>query len=145
MPHLTLPVGATGPVLDLIIGVSEPRRDALRKAGQPVPDALKIRGLIDTGASGVMIDRAHLATLKISPTGRTHVHTPSTGTTQNICLTYDVMLGFNHPKLAFRIGTHAVMASDLTQTGVDALIGRDVLEHCLLVYDGVNATFTIAF
>jgi hypothetical protein len=31
------------------------------------------------------------------------------------------------------------------EEGLQALLGRDVLDHCLLVYDGTRRAFTLAF
>jgi hypothetical protein len=33
----------------------------------------------------------------------------------------------------------------LAHAGVDVLIGRDFLSECLVVYDGRNRTYSIAF
>jgi hypothetical protein len=38
-----------------------------------------------------------------------------------------------------------VLEQPLNQLGYEALLGRDVLEHCLLVYDGPSRLLTIAY
>ncbi|HEX8342901.1 MAG TPA: retropepsin-like aspartic protease [Tepidisphaeraceae bacterium] len=147
MPHLTLSVGDAGPVIDLYVGVSEHRKTALTTAGQPIPPMVLIRGLIDTGASGVVIDTTHLEALSLTPTGSTSCHTPSTSGRPVTMMTYDVMLALQHPRTHFTLGTHPIIASDLISQGqgIDALIGRDFLDHCYLAYNGSARLFTLAF
>lgn len=145
MPHLTIPNGPGGPIVDLFVGVSSQREKALKAAGQPVPKTIQVRGLIDTGASGVVIDPAHLQALSLTPTGSAPVHTPSTSGTPVNLMTYDVMLGLYHPKNIFILPTHSVIESHLLSQGIDALVGRDFLSHCLLIYDGVSGNFTISY
>jgi len=41
--------------------------------------------------------------------------------------------------------TLPVMAGDFRMQNIQGLLGRDVLAHCLLVYDGAGDTFSLAF
>jgi len=56
-----------------------------------------------------------------------------------------VALGIHHPKDSMMLLTVPVIATELTSQGISALIGRDVLASCLLIYDGISGTFTLAF
>jgi hypothetical protein len=56
MPHLTVPFGRDGPLVDLFVGVSHQRRSALVAANLQVPDFQIAKALIDTGASCTCID-----------------------------------------------------------------------------------------
>jgi hypothetical protein len=38
-----------------------------------------------------------------------------------------------------------VIAADLAIQGIHALIGRDVLQDCILIYNGTVGEFTLAF
>jgi aspartyl protease len=145
MPHLTLQFGPAGPLLDVTIGVSAPREAALKKAGQPVPAPQVVRGLIDTGASISAIDPAVLTALSLVPTGQTTILTPSTGNQAHPCNQYDVRLTLSHPDLSFYISALAVIQSTLQQQGIQALLGRDILGHCLLTYDGKAGIFILGF
>lgn len=145
MPHITLQIGPSGPVLDLEIGVSQAREDALKKAGQPVPPPLRIRGLIDTGASCTCVDPLVLGRLQLTPTGKVAINTPSTGSVPHTADQYDVSLILMSSYLRLLFPAKSVVESHLSIQGIDALIGRDILEKCLLVYDGQAATFTLAF
>ncbi len=71
--------------------------------------------------------------------------TPSTGGLPHITGYYDVSLSLLHPKLTYTFYSVPVLESDLTGQGIGALIGRDLLAKCLLIYDGQAGTFTLAF
>lgn len=151
MSHFTLNVDPRGgPILNVVLGASEARIAALTAANVPVPNPVPIRGLLDTGASGTCIDPAILVgNLGLTPRGQIDAFTPSTGTTPHKADLYDVSLRIlaatsNDPQLYH--GTIPVMASDLfAAQGIHALIGRDVLAGCLLVYNGATGLFTLAF
>jgi hypothetical protein len=146
MPHLTLPIGAGGPILELFIGVSSPRADALKAAGQRVPPQVKVRALLDTGASCTGIDSAVLAALGVVSTGTTPLHTPSTTSgTPHVANQYDVSITLVHPLITRTFRAMPVIESHLAHQGIQALIGRDVLSLCLLTYDGVGQTFSLCF
>jgi hypothetical protein len=146
MPHLTLQLGPAGPLLDVLISVSAPRQAALTQAGQPVPAPQIARALVDTGASVTAVDSAILTALALSPTGQTTIHTPSTTAGQpHQCSTYDIHLTLSHPALSFYIPALPVIQSTLHHQGIQALIGRDVLANCLLVYDGRAGIYILGF
>lgn len=145
MPHLTLPILADGPVLDVIIGVSHARRDALNKARQSIPKPVKIRALIDTGASGTVIDSAPLGKLNLQPTGQIPIHTPSTEGVPELKYQFDVSIIFVHPAATLTINEHPIIESSLAAQGIQALIGRDLLARCVLVYDGAARGFILGF
>ena len=71
--------------------------------------------------------------------------TPSTGNQAHYANVYDVSLILVHPALQLTLGNVAVAESQLMVQGIQALIGRDVLKNCLLVYDGALGVFTLAF
>lgn len=94
-----------------------------------------------------------LQPLNLTPTGSTGINTPSTGAAAETRLIYDVSLiilhpqyGANPPVPALVKNTIPVICTELfAAQGIHALIGRDVLQSCLLVYDGVNGTFSLAY
>jgi len=145
VPHLTIQISPGGPILDIQVGVSQARAQALQRAGRTVPNPIQIRGLVDTGASCTCIDPAVLQSLGLSPTGLVPMHTPSTGNQPHNMNLYDVSLILMHPALTLSLGNMAVGESQLSIQGIQALIGRDVLRRCLLVYDGQTGIFTLAF
>ena len=145
MPHLRVQFSAGVPFIDLFIGISKPRQTALEAAKQSVPPPMQIRGLIDTGASGTCIDPTVVNQLSLVPTGTTQIRTPSTGTGTHPCNQFDVSLILHHPTISFTFQALPVVESQLLNQGFHALIGRDVLQNCLFVYDGPHQGYTLAF
>lgn len=151
MPHLTLPLSAGRPLIDIYVGVSQARRDALTEAGQVFPAPLPARALVDTGASCTCIDLTILQQLGIPPTGTTPVLTPSTGQIPHIANQYDVsiQIAFGDSgspfKFLFWAHTMPVVDADLRPQGILALIGRDILTTGILQYNGETRLFTLAF
>jgi hypothetical protein len=145
MPHVTQQISPNGPVLDCLVGVSLPRAQALQRAGQKSPAPVPVRGLIDTGASSTCVDPTCFTVLGLTPTGQIPIHTPSTSGTPHLADQYDVSLVLLHPRLQLTLHALPVIASTLKNQGIQALIGRDVLKGCLLVYDGAAGLFSLAF
>jgi hypothetical protein len=146
MPVLTDAVAPAGPIVELMVGVTEPRRDALLRVGFPVPARVRVRALIDTGTSITAIAPEVLYGLDLRSHGTLPVLTPSTGATPHECEQYDVSLGIFHPDLEFFRPIVAVIASHFAeQEGIQAMLGRDVLDDCLFVYNGQTKTFSLAF
>lgn len=150
MSHFTLQLDPRGgPILKVALGVSEARATALTAAGQKIPLPAVILGLVDTGASCTCVDPLTLQALGLAPTGQADCFTPSTGATPTPKNLYDVGLRIysgdaSEPSLTFP--TIAVMESELfAAQGIHALIGRDVLARCILIYNGGTKQFTLAF
>jgi hypothetical protein len=57
-------------------------------------------------------------------------------------LTYDIDLIIEQNN--FTIQNIQVFATALNNQGIQGLIGRDVLQHMLLVYNGYSGNFTLA-
>jgi hypothetical protein len=80
VPHLTATLSATSAaVVEILIAPSVPLQHAMKALGrQPCP-ALRVRGLIDTGASHTIVDPAVLKQLEVTSKGSTPIYTTSTG------------------------------------------------------------------
>lgn len=146
MPHLTSSLTDGCALVDLSVGVSIARRNAALRAGKTVPAPLKIRGLIDTGASCVVLDPSVIAELQVTPTGFSSIYTPSTGGTPVPMRTFDVAVYLHHPTTNYTMASAVpAVESPIAAYGPQAIIGRSVLNKCLLIYDGAANTFTISF
>lgn len=144
MPHIIQPITHDGALVRAIIHISRERYSALLAAGVEAPEAISITALIDTGATGTCIDARVISQLGITPKGTVMVHTPSTGGIPVEIEQYDVAFGLFDPKNQSKIiTTLPVMASHFD--GFEALIGRDILDQLLLIYDGIAGQFTVAF
>jgi hypothetical protein len=111
---------------------------------------VKITALVDTGASATCLDHSVLQTLALTPTGSVPVITPSTGNLPVIADQYDISLlipSASTNQVPLVIGTIPVVccADLLLSQGFQALIGRDVLAHCVFIYNGSIDSFTIAY
>jgi hypothetical protein len=140
MPHFTLQLtNPGGPIVDAFVGLSHARVTALLAAKQPVPSAVRLRALVDTGASCTCFDPGALVSLGPFPTGVTQVLTPSTGTAPHQASTYDVNITIPCGNLMpLVVGNLAIIESNLAVQGIQALFGRDILSRCMLVYNGQN-------
>jgi hypothetical protein len=146
MPHLTLPITPSGPLLEIICGVSKPRAEALAKAGRPIPNPVPARALIDTGASITALDSTILKALGAVCKGTVPLHTPSTQSgSPHVANQFDVSLVLVHPLLTRTWRALPVIESALAHQGILALIGRDILGFCLMTYDGQAGTFSLGF
>jgi hypothetical protein len=75
------------------------------------------------------------------------VYTPSTGSQPQAAATFDVSLLIPcQNKVPFLLQTLEVVESHLLlPQGFHSLIGRDVLRHCHLTYDGQIRLFTLGY
>jgi len=107
-----------------------------------------IRALIDTGASFTSIDPVVLAALSLTPTGTIEIVTPSTGQGTHTAETYDVdfSIGAGPDDTPLSISNLRIASCDLfLKQGIHALIGRDILKRCILIYNGSEGVFSLAF
>jgi predicted aspartyl protease len=147
MPQLDLSISDPGPMLDAMLWVSAPRRRVLEAQGLTVPKPVFFRALVDTGASCTCVDPSIIQQLKLTPTGATGVHTPSTAGNSVTCNMYDVQVivpGLNG-KLLCNVESLAVVEASLKAQNLDALIGRDILALATLIYNGPADAFTLCF
>jgi aspartyl protease len=129
---------------------------ALQKASIALPPPQTGRFLVDTGASSTVIDPALIAPLSLTPRDLVPVHTPTTGTNPELRPVYDVQL-ILLPSVTIRSAqlgplgnmphTRAlsVIATEMRHQGIDGLIGRDVLENVVLIYNGHTQSFTLSW
>jgi hypothetical protein len=71
--------------------------------------------------------------------------TPSTGGKEVPVPIFDVSLRVPHTSSSLDLGMVPAMESVLLDQGFGVLIGRNVLSHCLLVYNGTLDVFSLAF
>jgi hypothetical protein len=145
MPILTFPFGTDGPTVDVLIGVNPARANAYQMAKAPIPAPVSARMLIDTGSNATMVEAGLLAQLRLPTSGQVPVYTPSTGTTPVRRPRFDVSLTLLHPLLPFTIDTFSIVRCPPFGGTIQGLLGRDVLAHCLLVYNGPAVTFSLSF
>jgi hypothetical protein len=129
-----------GAILTTEITITEAHREALEKAGLPIPPPVRCRFLLDTGAhrSVVKHEVAERAGLKLIAEN-TPLHGVGVDTTGR---TYIGRVVFSCPSRVVDTVRHTitvdtqVMGAKLDTDRFEGLIGRDVLQHFALTYDG---------
>lgn len=101
---------------------------------------IKVLAMIDTGASGTVISQGLAAVLDINPVGTTRMATPSSA--EVLCSQFDVQIVFSN---LVNISSIVVTEAPLQGQHIQCLIGRDVLQHGVLVYTGHDNSFTLSF
>jgi hypothetical protein len=131
-------LAADGPLIEVTFWLVAAARQALAGQQLAVPAAVQASALIDTGASGSCVQQGLLGPLGLHPVGSMPVNTP---TSQNvICPLYAVQLSMPN---AFIDVT--VIEAPLQGQNIQALIGRDILRHGVLIYQGHIGHFTLSF
>jgi hypothetical protein len=142
-----------GPILPVWIGVSEQQELYLRGSHRPVPPRIEVWALIDTGAFDTCVSQSLLSRLGVESKGKYPLLSTTSGNQPQICDIFSISVSVPLPPVSltrpldteFRISTLDVVAVDLEGMAMGALIGRDVLQRSLFVYDGRTGQFMISF
>ena len=146
MPIITFQARADGPIVGGAVGVSLPRRKLLQDQGLAVPNLIVGNFLVDTGAAVTAVDPDLIAPLHLPLVGSIAVHTPSTGRESVFIDQYDAsfVIPGNSPDGTLVVGAIPIVAAHLRSQGIDGLLGRDILDRCLLIYNGATGVVTLA-
>jgi len=128
-----------GPVIEVIMTPSVPFLKVMG-INPSSTKAVKMLAMIDTGATGSVISKGLASTIGINPVGTTLINTPSS--TNVTCMQYDVQLVFPNN---VNIGSIIVTEAPLQGQHIQCLIGRDILQHGVLIYIGYDNSFTLSF
>lgn len=137
-----------GATLELLIGVNLLRRDALRRVNLPVPERIRVVAQIDTGTALSAMDRRVLTGLDLTPTNEMRVRTPTSAEQEPSRFDqYVVSIGIDSGEgIEALFDNIEVLGTFFApDEGIQGMLGRDVLEHCLLVYNGPRKGFSLAF
>ena len=127
-----------GPVYPIVITPSFVSINALKIEKKDVPH-IKVYSLIDTGAQTTAISQKVVDHLKLVARGTAKVYTSQSSKVVN---EYDIALEFDSDVY---INTLRVLGADLQDHHIDCLIGRDVLQHGIFIYDGPGKKFKLSF
>lgn len=135
-----------GAVVELLVGVHEARRNALRRNALPVPARVRIRVQIDTGSEFTVIDGPVFRQLGIQPIDSIPLRPMSVSAEAVQFPRFAASLGLPGEESELHLPSAVVLGCYMTpEDGVQGVRGRDMLAHCLFVYDGRRRVFTIAF
>lgn len=147
MPMISGPITQDGAVISILVGVSENRRQRLINAGFSMPPSIPVLAVIDTGSFATGVRPEIFRTLGVESLDSIPVLTPSTKhDAPHLCDWYHVSLtlasDMTHKYLP---SIFAIAREGFGEHGIQALIGRDVLNHCVFSYFGPHATFELSF
>jgi predicted aspartyl protease len=133
-PNLAL----DGPLVEVTFGLLRSAQLALTSSDEPLPTPIRATALIDTGASGSVVKASLLQPLGLHPVGTVTVNTPTSHDVS--CPTFAVQMTLPNGFVDV-----TVIEAPLDGQNIEALIGRDVLRHGLLIYQGITNQFTLSF
>jgi len=134
-----------GPILPGEVTIPSALAKLLADEGQQIPPPVSGFMLIDTGATRSCVDTEIVTKLGVKPIGIATLTTASGESKHNL---YPAKLNF--PPMTFGVEFGSLVGVNLKQQTVGghqiiALLGRDLLSRCLLVYNGLKGSFTLAF
>ncbi len=133
-----------GPILNVEVSLPRLLAEMMSEKGESIPTPAVGWALLDTGASRTCVDGKTISGLGVSPIGLVPVGSASGQAQHDL---YPARLRF--PGEGLDIDFSSVVSVDLAGQAVEdqpiiALIGRDVLARCVLVYNGPGGFFTLA-
>jgi hypothetical protein len=146
MPIVSGPITELGAVVDLLVGVHGPRREVLERNKLPVPGRHRLRAQIDTGTTFTAVDAQVLRSLNLPVIDRVSVRTSSTTGEPQVFNQYAVSLGIEADGIELHLPQILVLECAFApEDGILALIGQDVLKHCLFLENGPAGAFSLAY
>ena len=97
--------------------------------------------MIDTGASGTVVTPGIIQQLGLAPVGVSKMSTPSTTAAVDAAV-YNLGLAFPN---GVSLPSVTALEAPLGGQHIQCLIGRDVLQHCVLTYVGYINQYTLSF
>ena len=147
MPTVVAPITSEGAIVEILLSVSEFRARALVANSQSIPSPIRLRMLVDTGASHSCVVAGLLAPLGLSPTGSVAVHiASSSGTPVNHDL-YDVgLIGPDAQPTPWAFPICPISECLPLHGTIQGLLGRDIIDQTVMVYNPRGGGFlTISF
>ncbi len=128
-----------GPVIEVVLTPSVPYLQT-NNISTATTNSVRVLAMIDTGATGTVIRQGLANKLNINPVGTMLMHTPSSNNV--LCYQFDVQLVFPN-----NVNVPSIIVSEAPLQGqhIQCLIGRDLLQHSVLIYTGYDNSFTLSF
>ena len=140
MPRLQGKIDFDGAIITVRIELGAADEASVRAAGQPVPPPFPTMALIDIGATHTAVHPMVLDHLGAVATGRGWMNVPGQAASRMELYDVRVTLGTHRPPVEVQVAK-VVPATP----SVAVLIGRDILKHGTLLFDGENETFSFWF
>jgi len=142
MPSFTLQISnlkTVGPVVEIKIAVGNFLEEILSRSRVKIPDPVNGLAMIDTGATVTVVREDLIKKLGLNPVGMVKINTSYS--TNVPCYEYLIRVLFPNNVI---IETRAIGAPLLGQH-IQFLIGRDILQNSVFIYNGQMNSFTINF
>lgn len=129
-----------GPVVQVVVMAAEPLVTQLLQQGITPPEPVAGLALIDTGASTTCVDDDAAVSLKLPVVDVVTIASAShASTNQNV-----YPLSFQIQGLPMTVDSLRTVGAPLRAQGLLALLGRDLLQHFTLFYNGAAGQITLA-
>ena len=129
-----------GPVVQVSVSLGSAHAQTLQQSGQAVPAPISGYALIDTGADGTCIDGGSAAKMGLPVIDVTKMSSAShEDTAQNV---HPIKIEFAGVPII--VEAERATTAKLERFGLLLIIGRDVLQHCNLVYNGIAGAITLS-
>ena len=127
-------------MVQVAVSVEQNIAQQLLAQGLSLPTPERGLALIDTGATSTCIDEAAAARLNLPAIDVVTVASVSHASTQQSVHPIQIeVVG-----LPITIGAPRAIGAPLAAQGLVVLIGRDVLQHCTLFYNGLIGSFSLS-
>jgi len=136
------PVALTqrGPVVQVSVSVGEQIAGPILQAGGTLPSPMSGLALIDSGATSTCIDEGAAQKLQLPAIDVVTIASAShAAAEQNVYPIKVEVVG-----LPIAINAPRAVGAPLEPQGILVLLGRDVLQHCVLVYNGPAGSFSLS-
>ena len=129
-----------GPRLQITLSLLEAQLKAIADIGEPLPNPISGVALIDTGALSTCIDQkaADAAGLAVVDSG---LMTSATHENELVPI-YAARLDI--AGIPENVEAKRAYGAILEPQGLTALVGRDLLASCILVYNGTDGSFSLS-
>ena len=132
-----------GALLPVTISVRQSRAESMDRAEQEAP-FIEGKLLIDTGAEGTNLCVKVIGKLKVNPTGVVHrkgVNDIQRVETFPVRITLSAQRNGRLETVSFTPMVCPIYG--IEHSGIVGILGRDILRHTRLVYDGVKGSFSL--
>jgi hypothetical protein len=128
-----------GPVIEMHVAVDTETQANLEKAKLPVPAPFLVKALLETGSSATTISQEVAAALGLHPVHSTLVSSPAARDVERAV--YSVRLLFPN-SIVFE---GLAIEEPLPGQDVQCVIGRDILQRAVFIYNGTSGVFSVSF
>ncbi len=148
MPRLIGPLQGQGAIVDLLVGLGLADARQLRNALRPIPQARQLLALVDTGADATCLDPVVINQLALPMAHLSLVNVPAImglGLATQHRAGVTILHPSGNPADHFVVAEILVCELPLQSLGLDAVVGRDLLDRLRFTYDGPGRTFTLDY